>query len=96
MSFVEDRSVFFNTDEFADTALYNGVVSVDGILDDEFADVFQGEQVGVSSNRPVFYYNADDIASPLTDVALVVNGTTYTVRDIEVDRDIGKLILEAV
>ncbi len=94
MSFTEDRSVFFNTGDFADAGTYNGTTTVNGILDDEYAEVFQGAEVGVSSNRPIFIYDADDIDTPTVGIEFVVNSTTYTVRDVEVDRDIGKLILE--
>lgn len=96
MSFTEDRSVFFKTTDFADAAVYDGGTAVNGIVDEEYSEVFQGSQVGVSSSRPVFIYDTDDIASPTVGKALVVNGTTYTVRDVEIDRDIGKLILEPV
>ncbi len=90
MAFTEDRSVFFNTAEHADAAIYNGVTAVNGILSDDYADVIQGDQVGVSSSRPVFTYNADDISSPTTGVNLVVGSDTYVVRDIEVSNNIAQ------
>lgn len=93
--FAEDRSVFFNTDDFASAATYDGATTVNGILDVEYAEVFQGDRVGVSSSRPVFLYDAADLSSPAMGAELVVDSTTYIIRDVEVDRDIGKLILEA-
>lgn len=95
MPFTEDRSVFFNTGEFASVGTYNGATTVNGILITEYADVYQGDHVGVSSTRPVFVYDVGDIASPTVGVSLVVESTTYTVRDVELDQGIGKLILEA-
>ena len=96
MAFTEDRSVFFNTSEFADVGLYNGVTSVNGIFDHEYQEVFQGSDIGVNTTRPVFIYDNDDITSPVVGTAFVVRTVSYIVREIEVDRDIGKLILEPV
>ncbi len=96
MSFTEDLSVFFDTGEFADTGLYNGSVSVNGIVDDEYADVFQGDGAGVSTTRQVFVYDAADITSPTVGVTFAVNSVDYIVRDIEISNKLGKLILEKV
>jgi len=94
--FAEDKSAFFNTSEHAVAGLYNGVTTVNGILTIEYAEVFQGDQVGVDSGRPVFRYDPADIASPTTGVAFTADGNSYTVRGIELDQGISKLILEAV
>lgn len=94
MAFAEDRSAFFNTDELAVEALYNGATTVNGILDIGFADVIQSDFPGVSSGRPTFRYNLDDIPSPTMGVSLVIGSVTYTVRDSQPENDIGLLILE--
>jgi len=95
MAFTEDRSVFFQTGDFATAATYDGATEVNGILDEEYTDVSLGGQVGVGSTRPVFLYNADDITTPTVGVNLVVGAVTYKVRDVEINRDVGKLVLEA-
>ena len=93
MALTDDRSVLFT--DFAVEGTYDGTTTVNGIFDSEYAEVFQGERVGISSARPVFMYNADDLDDPTTGVEMVVGSDVYTVRDIEIDRDIGKLILES-
>lgn len=95
MSFTEDRSVFFNTGDFADAGLYAGADTVNGILNEEYVELYQGSGVGVSTTRPVFWFNADDI-TPTIGATLVVNSISYIVRDIQSERGIGKLYLEAV
>lgn len=95
MAMTEDLSAFFSTADFAVTGIHAGTTSVTGILDEQYADVFQGEQVGVDSVRPVFLYDPADITSPAPGDTFVVGSDSYTVRAVQVDRGIGRLILEA-
>ena len=91
--FTEDKSVFFNTDEHAVVGLYNGATTVNGILEDVYADVFDG-QVAVSSQNKAFRYDPADIASPATGTTFVAETVSYIVRDIQIDNGINRLILE--
>jgi len=58
---VDDLSVFFNTDEFADSAVFDGSsVPVVGILDKAF-DLAQIGDVEVQSTAPVFVLPAGSV-----------------------------------
>jgi len=94
MPFSEDLSAFLNTDEFASAATYDGATSVNGILEDQYSEVFQGEQVGVSTTRKAFRFDPADISDPVTGKELVIGSDTYTVRDIEEDNGLTRFILE--
>lgn len=78
----EDLSVFFNPSDFAVTATYNGATSVNGIFDSPDLGV-----LGVGGDNPSFMCKASDVAADPTGKTLVVNGTTYTIRDIRPQDD---------
>lgn len=96
MAFTEDRAAFFNVDELAVAGLYNGTTTVNGIFDLDYADVIQSEYPGVSSGRPAFRYNLDDIPAPTMGASMVIEGVSYLVRDSQPTNDIGMLYLEEV
>lgn len=86
-----DRAVFFNADEFAVTAVINGV-DIDGIPDDEYA-----ESGGFAGSRPVFLCRSKDIEdnSISEGHTAVISGASYTVREIQPDgTGMTRLILE--
>jgi len=92
---IEDRVTNACINRLGQTAIYDGSVFIDGIIEIEYAEVFQGDQVGVSSTRPVFFYNIASF-TPEVGKSLVADSVGYVVRDIETDKDMGKLILEYV
>lgn len=86
MAFSEDLSVFFDTDDFAVEALYNSATTVNVLFDENYVDPF-----GVSGTRPAAWGRASDFVSPVGN-PLVVNGTTYTIRERE-PQDDGAVVL---
>ncbi|MCF8186612.1 MAG: hypothetical protein K9J28_07335, partial [Sulfuritalea sp.] len=58
MALAENIADFFNSDEFAVVALYNGSVSVNVIFDVAYADQF-----GMVGANPIITANAADFAS---------------------------------
>ena len=87
--FVEDLSVFTDTDDFAVTAIVDGS-SVDGILGNEFVLVDF-----VESRKPVFDCATAEIVGVAHGDTVTVGGGTYKVRGIQPDgTGMTKLILE--
>lgn len=82
MAFAEDLTVFFDTDEFAVLATPSGGGAA-------FAVIFDKEylaQIGVSTTGPAALARASDVSSltPRTST-LTIEGTTYTVTDVQPD-----------
>lgn len=87
-----DRAVFLNSDEFAVTATINGA-DIDGILDDEFT-----ESNGFAGSRPTLLCRTKDIEdnSIEEDQTAVIEGISYTVREIQPDgTGMSLIVLEA-
>jgi|GEM_PF-1637303 len=80
MAMVEDLTVFFNTSEFAITALYKGVTTVKVIYDHEYT-----EQFGAAGTNPFITADAADFASAAKGDAIVLDATSYTIKTIERD-----------
>lgn len=80
MAMTENLEVFFNTNEFAITALYNGATSVNVIYDHEYT-----EQFGAAGTNPFITANAADFASAAKGQAIVLDSTSYTIKTIERD-----------
>lgn len=96
MAFDEDLTEFFDTDDFAVTATYNGSVTVNGIFDHEYVEVFGGD-AGHESALPVFTCRTADAPNAAHDDPLVVDGNNYTVRQVQDDgTGITRLILRSV
>lgn len=79
MSFAEDLSVFFDTDEFADAATYNGA-TINGIFDNAY---FEGQ--GIQSSQPVFTCPTASVPNALHGDELVRAGVTFRVVGVEPD-----------
>lgn len=82
MAFTEDLSAFFDVAGFAVAALYQGVTTVDGIFDADYAEPLGNIAEGRS---PVFIYRSADLPSVAHGHTLVINATTYLVRGVEPD-----------
>lgn len=78
-----DRLAFFDTDDFAVNATIEGV-DVPGIFDDAYID-----PLGIASTEPMFHCRTSDLAAitpaVARDTAATINGTGYTVQNIEPD-----------
>lgn len=83
MAFTEDLTPFFDTDDFAVAATYNGSTTVNGIFDNGFASVGAGP--GVEGSLPSFTCRAADVSSAAHGDTLVISGTTYSVVGVHPD-----------
>lgn len=79
MAFVEDLSVFFDTDEFAEAVNYNGR-EITGIFDNAY---FEGQNM--QGSQPVFSCATADVAAARHGDMLVRAGATYKVVGVEPD-----------
>lgn len=80
MTMAENIAEFFNSDEFAVSALYNGSVSVNVIFDYAYVD-----QYGTASTNPLITANAADFSAATVGQSLVVNGINYKIQSLEPD-----------
>lgn len=81
MAFQEDLSVFFDPDDFADEAFYDGASEpINGIFD---ADYLAPEDI--EGSAPWFWCAVVDVPSVAHGKQLVINGITYKVRGVQPD-----------
>ena len=88
MSFKEqlnqDLDVFFNTDEFADTALLESGAVVSVYFDEKDDVVFDtGLDSDVSASVPSVTCKASDVATMSHGESIIVNNMTYYVIDMD-------------
>ena len=81
--FSEDLSIFFNSDEHAVKAIFQGRY-IDGIFDNEYYPVDIGE-TEFESYQPRFMCAVADLTYVVNGSVLSINDTDYTVRSIQKD-----------
>jgi len=80
----KDLDVFFNTDEFADTALLESGAVVSVYFDEKDDVVFDtGLDSDVSASTPSVTCKASDVANVSNGDSIVVNMKTYYVIDMD-------------
>lgn len=79
-----DLRQFIDADDFAVTALYNGVTSIDVIMDRAYFED-TGGRLGTEGTAPVATILSVDIPSAAHGHTLVVEGVTYKFVGIEPD-----------
>lgn len=84
MPFTEDFTDFLKTDEFA-TAVTVGGISVNAIFDNDYIPVDLGNGVQVESVGPAILCATADVSGVAQGAAVVVNGTNYTVAEVQPD-----------
>ncbi|HEY0064716.1 MAG TPA: hypothetical protein VGC21_21545 [Telluria sp.] len=92
--FNEDLSAFFNTAEFADDAMLDGV-EVAGIFDKQY--LVEGGGMGFSATRPALTLPTARVPANPAGLPLLVNATNYIVAGIDADgsdRAVTVLLLE--
>lgn len=77
---IEDLSLFFNTNEFATTALYNGATTIKGLLGKSYVAINE-----VESTAPSFTCALSDIPNAKQNDTLLINGITYAVVNVKPD-----------
>lgn len=89
MAFTEDLTAFFDENDFAVAATYNGTTAVSVILDREYM------QPGghIAGANPVAWGKASDFTgTAVAGKTLAANGTTWTIRNKE-PQDDGSIVL---
>lgn len=82
--------MFFNTDEHATAALYDGTDTINGVFN--APDL---QQLGViAGSNPTFLCAASSVDADPTGRALVVGGVDYKIRDIRPQDDGAVVLLE--
>jgi hypothetical protein len=74
MAFTEDLSPFFDTDEFAVSALWNGTTTVPVIFDNAY-----DEGIGMAALLPIVTGKAADFPGVAAGQTLLINGVTYKI-----------------
>jgi hypothetical protein len=74
--FAEDLTVFFNPADFADAAVYDGAVTVNGNFSQAYAD-----SLGLAGTNPVFSCAAGSVPAAGVGKTLVVRSVTYKIRN---------------
>lgn len=88
--FEEDLSVFFNTQEFADEAMLDGV-DVAGIFDKAFVSSSGG--MGMTVSRPAFILPASSVPADTSGSMLVIGSDSYAIAGIDPDASDDKIIV---
>jgi hypothetical protein len=81
-------SVFFNDDEFADSAILAGVTTIAVIFDNAFRSI-----QGVESYGPQALCKATDVMDVIHGNTLEINGIVYYIIGIQPDDDTTLLLL---
>ena len=80
-----ERSIFFDTDEFADsvTITIGGSAStIIGIFDNEMTTIDVGDNAGLTANQPKVTVKTSDITNADFGDPVVINSTNYTVNNV--------------
>lgn len=83
MAFLEDFTPFFNTDDFAVSAVFTprgggNSSNIKGIFDKEFLSVGEQGEIDVASTDPVFMCKTSDVTNARAGT-LVIGSTTYNI-----------------
>lgn len=76
--FEEDLTQFFGVNDFATSGVYDGTKTIQVIFDEPDLG-----QLGVAGSNPTAMCAASDVDADPTGNTLVIDGTTYTIRDIK-------------
>jgi len=84
--------VFFNSNDFAETATYNGSSTVSVLLDERMIEVPSGyDSVTLEQQYTIGIYKSE-VATPMRGDTFLISSTTYTVDSIiEDDGDVAIL-----
>ncbi len=80
-----ERSIFFDTDEFADsvTITIGGSAStIKGIFDNEMTTIDVGDNAGISANQPKVTVKTSDISGANFGDPVTINSVSYTVNNV--------------
>ncbi len=81
-----ERSIFFDSDDFASSATFNDVSAgtsstIKGIFDKESIEQAVGE-AGIIEEVPMFTCKTSDVSSATFNDTLVIDSTTYYIKEL--------------
>lgn len=92
---LKDRSVFFETAEFAEAHTVEGRL-IDCVLDEDDSQIGGGKILGVSEKQIRLFANVEDLpARRQSGAALEIDGRIYTIDSWAEDKGVGIVTLKA-
>ena len=80
-----ERSIFFDSDEFADSiqiTIGSSATTIKGIFDNEMTTIDVGDNAGLTANQPKITVKTSDITNADFGDPVVINSTNYTVNNV--------------
>lgn len=80
-----EKSIFFDTDEFADSitiTIGGSQTTIKGIFDNEQTQIDIGDNAGITANQPKITVKTSDITGADFGDPVVINTVNYTVNNI--------------
>ena len=80
-----DRSIFFDTDEFADSitiTIGGSATTIKGIFDNEMTTIDVGDNAGLTANQPKITVKTSDVTNADFGDPVVINSVNYTVNNV--------------
>ena len=80
-----EKSIFFDTDEFADSitiTIGGSQTTIKGIFDNEQTQIEIGDNAGITANQPKITVKTSDITGADFGDPVVINTVNYTVNNI--------------
>ena len=80
-----ERSIFFDTDEFADSitiTIGGSATTIKGIFDNEMTTIDVGDNAGLTANQPKITVKTSDVTNADFGDPVVINSVSYTVNNV--------------
>ena len=80
-----ERSIFFDTDEFADSitiTIGGSTTTIKGIFDNEMTTIDVGDNAGLTANQPKITVKTSDVTNADFGDPVVINSVSYTVNNV--------------
>ena len=80
-----ERSIFFDSDEFADSitiTIGSSATTIKGIFDNEMTTIDVGDNAGITANQPKITVKTSDVTNADFGDPVVINSTNYTVNNV--------------
>ena len=80
-----ERSIFFDTDEFADSitiTIGGSATTIKGIFDNEMTTIDVGDNAGLTANQPKITVKTSDVTNADFGDPVIINSVNYTVNNV--------------
>ena len=80
-----ERSIFFYSDEFADSitiTIGGSATTIKGIFDNEMTTIDVGDNAGLTANQPKITVKTSDVTNADFGDPVVINSVSYTVNNV--------------